>query len=368
MKIAFIILVIIHGLIHTLGFLKGLGLKDVKELTLPISKPMGMLWLIVAVLMLLYGLLYGMNTKYAWIVGMLAALLSQFLIVMYWKDARFGTIPNLVIIIVSIVAYGQYNFQRLVHLETTHLLEQNDFLKQRIITETDIAELPPVVKKWLYRSEIIGRPNQLLGKVIQRAEMQLKPDQSDWLTATAVQYSAIDNPAFLWIADVNMNPLLFFRGRDKFEDGQGTMLIKLNALFNIVNESGDKINEGSLQRYLGEMVWFPTLALSPHITWDEINDTSATATMHYKGTQGSGTFHFNREGDFVKFSADRYMGNEPESKRQEWVLEVEAYRHFEGVKVPSKMTATWKLEDRDWTWLKLEIVDLMYNERVGSVP
>jgi hypothetical protein len=26
------------------------------------------------------------------------------------------------------------------------------------------------------------------------------------------------------------------------------------------------------------------------------------------------------------------------------------------------MTATWKLEKEDWTWLKLEIKDIKYNE------
>ena len=25
------------------------------------------------------------------------------------------------------------------------------------------------------------------------------------------------------------------------------------------------------------------------------------------------------------------------------------------------MTATWKLENEDWTWLKLEVVDIDYN-------
>lgn len=364
MRVAFLILVIIHGIIHTLGFLKGYDLKEIKELTLPISKPIGAIWLIVAVLLLLYGLLYILNTKYAWVVGMLAAVLSQILIILYWKDARFGTIPNLVILVISVIAYGQYNFQRLVHLETTQLMSHNDISKQRIITDKEIAELPRVIQKWLYRSEVIGRPMQGIGKIIQRAEMQLKSDQKNWLSATAVQYTSIDNPAFIWIADVKMNPLLFFRGRDKFEKGKGAMLIKLNALFNIVYESGDKINEGSLQRYLGEMVWFPSLALSPYIEWKELNDTSATATMNFQGTQGSGTFYFNKEGDFVKFTAWRFMGNGPDAKRYEWVLEVEAYRYFEGIKVPSKMTATWKLEDQDWTWLKLEIVDLMYNDRV----
>lgn len=127
------------------------------------------------------------------------------------------------------------------------------------------------------------------------------------------------------------------------------MLIKLNSLITIVDEQGNKMDEGSIQRYLGEMVWFPSLALSPYITWQEINETSATATMDYKGTKGSGTFYFNTEGNIIKFSALRYKGNEPDAKRYNWVLLVEEYKTFEGIKVPSKMTATWELEKADWT-------------------
>ncbi|MDN5330561.1 MAG: hypothetical protein PWP35_2348 [Bacteroidales bacterium] len=37
------------------------------------------------------------------------------------------------------------------------------------------------------------------------------------------------------------------------------MLIKVNSLIPVVNEKGNKLDEGTLQRYLGEIVWFPSL-------------------------------------------------------------------------------------------------------------
>lgn len=119
-----------------------------------------------------------------------------------------------------------------------------------------------------------------------------------------------------------------------------------------------------MQRFLGEMAWFPSLSLSPFITWKQISDTSAVATMEYMGTKGSGTFYFSADGDFTKYVALRYKENEPTSKKYEWVLLVNDYNTFEGIRVPSKMTATWKLEEGDWTWLKLEVTDIKYNENV----
>ncbi|MDZ7715333.1 MAG: DUF6544 family protein [Balneolaceae bacterium] len=87
------------------------------------------------------------------------------------------------------------------------------------------------------------------------------------------------------------------------------------------------------------------------------------ATMTYRGTTGSGTFLFNDKGALVKFSAMRYKDNIPGAKRYEWLLTVDDYSVFEGIKVPSRMQATWKLDEGDWTWLNLEITGLQYNER-----
>lgn len=365
MKIAFLIIVLLHGLIHLIGFVKGFELKEVKELTLPISKPMGVLWLTATSLFLTYGILHLLNSKYAWLVGLTAIILSQVLIILFWKDAKFATIPNIIILAVSIVSFGYYNFQKVIQQETSQLLDKNISTEIRILNESDLTNLPEPVKKWLRNSGAIGKPYISYGKVDQIAELQMKPEQDNWLKATAIQYTTIDNPAFIWSVDVKMNNFVNFQGRDKFDEGKGEMLIKLNSLLNIVNERGEKLDEGTLQRYLGEMVWFPSLALSPYITWKQIEENTAKATMTYKGTSGSGTFYFNSSGDIIKFSALRYKGNEKDAKRYNWEMNILGYKTFEGIKVPAKMTSTWKLEDKDWTWLKMEVTNIKYNNNAS---
>ncbi|MFN8673102.1 MAG: DUF6544 family protein [Candidatus Sericytochromatia bacterium] len=364
MRIELIIISLIHGLIHSLGFVKGFEFKEIKELSSPISKEMGILWLISSLLFLLYTSAIFFNHKYSWFIGFIAVLLSQFLIILFWKDAKFGTLPNFIILIASIISYGNYSFEKMVQLETNIILDKNKLPKEKLVSENDLNKLPYAVKKWLNSSGIIGKPYINIGKVFQKAEMKLKPEQTDWLKATAIQYSTIDNPSFIWSVSVKMNNFINFKGRDKFEDGKGNMLIKLNSIINIVNEKGTKLDEGTIQRYLGEMVWFPSLALSPYITWKEINKNTAIAIMEYKGTKCDGTFYFNNEGDFIKYTTLRYKGNKPEDKRYEWVLLVDEYKTFNGIKIPSKMKATWKLENTDWTWLKLDIIDIKYNKDI----
>ena len=357
---------LLHGLIHLLGFVKGLGIKEVKELTMPISKPMGLIWLSATMFFIVFAILYITNSKYAWLFGFFAVVISQIIILFVWNDAKFGTLANVLILIVSIFLLSSCSFQRMIKQETTALLTQNKISNEKIVTESDIENLPAPVQRWMRSSGAVGQPYIYAGKVFQKAEMKLKPQQENWMKAAAVQYTTIDKPGFIWSVDVKINGLLSFVGRDKFENGKGEMLIKMNSLIKIVNERGEKLDEGTLQRYLGEMVWFPSLALSEYITWEVINDTTARATMTYLGTSGSGTFTFNAQGDVTQFSALRYKGNEAEAKRHEWVMKIVGYNTFEGIKVPTQMTATWKLDKGDWTWLKMEVTQIQFNENIDK--
>lgn len=360
MKILYIILVMVHGLIHLLGFVKGFGFKEIKELTISVSKPMGLIWLSAVILIWTYGILYLFNPRHTWIVGIVVVAVSQTLIIIFWKDARFGTIPNILILLVSMASLGYHNYQKLVLKDTRLLVSKNVSIENKIVNESVIHHLPEPVKNWLRNSGAIGKPYISVGKVTQTAQLRMKAEQERWMSATAIQHTTIDSPGFIWTVDVKMNGLINFQGRDKFESGKGEMLIKMNSLINIVHEKGEKLDEASLQRFLGEMVWFPSLALSPYINWEPINDSAAKATMAYKGTKGSGTFYFNSNGDVIKFSAMRFKGNRTEDVRHEWIMNITDYKTFDGIKVPARMTSTWKLDKTDWTWLKLEISEIKY--------
>jgi hypothetical protein len=59
LKIIFIIILSFHGLIHSMGFLKAFHLAKVDQLIMPISRPLGVGWLLSAILFLLSALLFA---------------------------------------------------------------------------------------------------------------------------------------------------------------------------------------------------------------------------------------------------------------------------------------------------------------------
>lgn len=358
-------LLFLHGLIHFAGFLEAFSLMEFKELSLSISRTAGIVWLLAGILILAFVVFYYQKSRYLWLIDFLAGSVSVILIICFWEDAKFGLIPNLFIFGISFLSLGSYNFDRLIQQEISALSINIPSLSDKKVSAEALQGLPLPVQKWLLHSGMVGKPFLQVGKITQEAAMRMKPRQKKWLNAKAIQYSRMDLPAFIWTVNMRMNRFLSFRGRDKFMNGKGEMLIKLNSLFKLVNAKGEKLDEGSMQRYLGEMVWFPSLALSEFISWEAIDKTSARATMNYKGTTGTGTFYFNEAGDFIKFSALRFKDNTEGALRYQWVLKVLDYQTFEGIKVPSEMTATWKLEKEDWTWLRLKIVNIQYNEHVA---
>jgi len=360
MKTLLLIIACLHGCIHLIGGAKSFGWLEVKSLTTDISKPFGVLWLASAVLLISYGLLQSLDFSRTWVIGLLAIVTSQLLIIYFWNDTKYGTIINLILLTSIVSAYGEEQFRSKVQKETQPLFTHH-LPPETLLTIEEINTLPTPVQRWLLGCGAVGQPKQWNGKITQKALMQMKPAQDKWFKATATQYTSIQEPSFIWSVNMKMNPFLWFLGRDKFINGTGEMLIKMNGLLTVADESGEKIDEGSLQRYLGEMVWFPSLAISPYIEWEEVDEQTAIAHMSINGTKGSGTFHFDQMGNFVRFQAWRYQGNEPNSEKKEWILTVQGYERFQNIKIPAQMEAMWKLDSMDWTWLQLEILDMEYN-------
>jgi len=355
------IILLIHAFIHILGFIKAFFKDKLKELKLQISKTFGIIWLISSILLFIYAIIFISDHQHSWVIGFIAIIVSQILIFRFWKDSKYGSFINLLILLLIFYSYSTYEFNKLTNYETSIILSK---IPSTVIKNTyseNIKNLPAPVQKWIVKTGVVGKPQIYVGIIKQKALIKLKPDQKNWYKATAIQYTTIDTPAFIWTVNMKMLPGVYFNGRDKFQNGKGEMLIKVNNIFNVVKETGEKLDEGAAIRYLAELIWFPSLALNSFISWKEIDSLTAEATFTYKGKMVSGMFYFNENGDFVKFESLRYKDNTPNSKRYPWIVRAYDYAIFDEIRVPSKLQVIWKLDKNYWTWLNIEITDIKYN-------
>ena len=63
----------------------------------------------------------------------------------------------------------------------------------------------------------------------------------------------------------------------------------------------------------------------------------------------------------MKMKPGQKEWNEADAQRYEWVITVKKHSIENGIKIPTKMEVTWRLENGNWTWLDLEITDIRYN-------
>lgn len=362
LRYLFAFIIFIHGLIHLMGFSKAFGYGNITQLTKNISKPLGTLWLATAILFVLAAIFY-LFKKESWpAIAFIAIIISQVLIITVWKDAKWGSFANIVIFIVALVASGNYFFNQSVNKQISQifLLETTD--NGEIITKEMADSLPLPVRSWLQNSGMVGREKIHFVRLKQQGFMRTKPGQQKWMRTEAEQYFTIDRPAFIWKVRMNMAPLITVTGRDKFVNGKGGMTIKLLSLVTMVNEAGPKIDQAALQRWLAEICWFPSAALSPYIKWEDVDSLSAKATLSYKNVTGSVIFYFNEESEIIKCTADRYKENTPDAPLEKWMITVIKSGLFDGIKIPTEMEVAWQLKEGDFTWYKIELTDVEYNK------
>lgn len=366
MRIALIILIALHGIIHLFGFAKSFGISEFNAISQPISKAYGILWLFTFLLFALTIILNFISPNYWWLIGFLAVILSQVLIINYWSDAKFGTIANVIIVLASIIGYSSFNFKEKVKEERIELFENSQLENNEVLSSKSLDGLPTIVQKWLTNNGAVGAQTVSNVYLTQELQLKLKPNQENWNEGKAEQYFTIQPPAFSWNINTEINSFLSVVGRDKFTEGKGDMTIKLLALVPVANAKNEtKIDQATLQRYLAEIVWFPSASLSQYIKWEAIDEHSARATMEYKGTKGSGEFHFDNNGNFKKFVAMRYQ-NQNAEKPIKWTVIATKIEERNGIKIPVECQASWELESGNWTWLKLKITDIKYN--VNEMP
>ncbi|MFW5712096.1 MAG: DUF6544 family protein [Spirochaetota bacterium] len=228
------------------------------------------------------------------------------------------------------------------------------------VKESDLQNLPLPVRTWLQAAGAVGKPKTPQVRVVQSARMRLKPEQK-WMPVRAVQEFTTSPPGFTWRARIQMGPLLFITGRDTYAQGCGHMLIKLMSLIPVVKARGREIDQGTLQRFLGEMVWFPQAALQDYIRWEQIGPRQARASMTYRDVDGEGIFTFTENGMPASFTADRYREENGSYTLRPWKITISEHRTFGGLTAPSRGSVTWKLEDGDFTWFEFEITGIEHS-------
>ena len=140
----------------------------------------------------------------------------------------------------------------------------------------------------------------------------------------------------------------------------GSMLIKAASLVTVADASGEAMDQGSMLRYLNEMMWFPTAFLGDNVSFEAIGDTSARVTLTDHGRTATATMSFDAEGRLTEFVAKRSAMAAGGSRLATWSVPVIEYGEVEGLRLPVRVKAVWRLADGDLDYIDVRITQLQY--------
>ena len=357
MKIAFAIFLLLHGLIHLMGFFKAFGFAEIPQLSQKFSKPEGLLWLTVFLAFAVAGVLFLMKSNFWFWVAIAAVVVSQVLIFVNWQDVKFGTFANLIIIIVALLAIAGWNFERKFKKDVFQSFEKVG-ISEEIISENDIAQLPIPVQNYLKYVDVIGKAKISNAKAIFKGEMREKG--KDWFAFTSEQYNYFEDPTRLFFMKANFKGLPT-QGYHRYKDRKASMDIKLLSIFPVVNINDPEMYKTETVTFFNDMCLFaPAALIDAKIEWETIDAHTVKATYSNIGAPISAILYFNAKGQLINFVSDDRM--DVNSKQTiPFSTPVHKYGKINGYNLPVVGDAVYHFPDGDFVYGKFYLQDVQYN-------
>ncbi len=358
LKYLFAFILFIHGLIHFIGFAKAFNYGTITQLSKFISKPVGILWLITVILFFVSVLLF-LFEKESWpYIAIIAAVISQILIIIFWSDAKFGTILNIMILFVAIAFYASYQFESKFNTDVKRHIAQTSFSDKDLLTEADITLLPIPVQKYIRYTGAVNQPKVKSMKIVFDGEMRDKG--KDYFKFNSVQYNYFDDPARLFFMKAKMYGLTL-PGYHCYQNATASMQIKLFGLFNIVNISGTAMNKAETVTVFNDMcLMAPATLIDKRIEWTSIDSLSAKATFTNGVNLITAILYFNTLGQLINFTSDdRYATTD--MKQYRFSTPVKEYIQMNGRYIWKYGETIWHYPDGEFVYGKFTIKSIEYN-------
>jgi hypothetical protein len=366
MMIMLAIVCVLHGVIHLAGAAKGLRLLDLPQLTQSISPFGGTLWLAAAVLFIATAVALFMWPRTWWIIGAAAIAFSMFAITSAWKDARFGVVPNALLLAGVVVGFMS---QGPVSLRAAYDRDVRDRVSQTtdsaVVGDDDLMHLPPPVQQFLRRAGVVGEPH--VRDFAVRMHGRIRSSRSTgWLPLVADQQSVVDVPARFFYMTSSMFTIPV-QGYHRYADGSATMLVKAAGIVPVARGAGPDMTQAETVTFFNDMcVLAPATLIDPSIVWESVNDHRARAAFSNGGQTIHADLVFSDQGDLVNFiSDDRYHATTDGSPslKLRWSTPVGSYRWFGRTRLPSTGQGRWHDAGGAYSYIELTIDDVRYNVR-----
>ena len=365
MRWAVIGLLTVHGLIHGMGFAKAFGFAELPQLTQPISRARGTLWLMAGVLLVATAGLLASGARPYWMVGGLALLVSQGLVLSAWRDAWAGTAMNAVLLLVvlhGLLTEGPWSFHAQYLRDVEAGLSRGS--DASLVTEADLASLPEPVRRYLVVTHAVGQSRVQNYRIRFTGRIRSGPDAA-WMPFEAQQQSFADEPTRLFLMRARMFglPVEAFH---RLIRGHATMQVKVSGLVKVADAQGEEMDRAETVTLFNDMCLLaPGTLVGPGITWEPLDALSVRARFTHGSNTIAATLFFDTAGRLVNFESDDRSRSAPDGTftRLRFSTPVRDYRDFGPLHLAGYGEARWRLPEGEFTYGEFTMLDVVANVR-----
>lgn len=374
MKLLLALLAVMHGVIHLMGPVKAFELAELPQLTLPISRPLALVWAVAAILLFATATALYVWPRRWWVVGLLAALASQTVITTSWSDAKYGTIANGILfvgVVLGFLSQGPFSFR--AEYDRAVRSELGRATDTTVITDADLAHLPAVVQTYLRTAGAVGQPRVRNFRARFRGQIRGGPN-ARWMTFTAEQLSSMDEPARLFLMEASMYGVPV-QALHMYVGPKATMRVKVASILQVADARGPDMDRAETVTLLNDMcVLAPGALMTSRIRWQEVDSRTVRAHFTNAGHTISAELSFNDSGELTDFRSDDRLRSSSDGRvftRTRWSTPVANYRAFGPHRVGVRGEARWHPEDGAFAYGRFQLDEIEYNvssEKAGGEP
>jgi hypothetical protein len=216
-----------------------------------------------------------------------------------------------------------------------------------------LVGLPEPVQRYFRHVLKPGQPYLNHVNLTHNGQFKMGLDKA-WMDIEGEQYFTTSKPGFIWKGTTRM-----FTAFDSFINDSGRLVAWVLSCIKVADSKGESVNEGELQRWLAESVWFPTNLLpNQWLSWSAMDEQTARLNFDYDKMSFSFTVLFNEIGEIVQMETQRFMN---EDKREAWLCQFSEYHYRNGVVIPILGEVSWLLEKGDFCYAKFRVKTIKYD-------
>lgn len=232
-----------------------------------------------------------------------------------------------------------------------------------LVTEEDLADLPPLLRTYLQRVGVVGRPRVQNFRARFRGELRTS-HESGWMQIRAEQYTFLGHePARLFLVKAARFGIPF-EASHRFVGPRASMQVRVASLFQMVDAKGPEMDQSETVTFFNDLCLLaPAALLDADVSWGEAYGRTLKGTLRHQGHRVSAILSFDEHGDLADFvSEDRFQSGDGKTfLKYPWSTPIQAYGDISGFHLMSKGDALWLEPTGPFPYARFEVELLVYN-------